>query len=395
MNIRKDIFLHNAILVLLIFFSGLTVKADEIKELNQRIESLEAKVASASEWKSPYTLFHMAGYADVGFIQSEESMDSFNIGTFSPIFHYQYRDIVSLESELEFGVGPDGETESALEYLTINYFLNDYVAVVVGKFLSPLGSFRQNLHPSWINKMGSAPVGFGHDGAAPLSDLGAQVRGGFLISDVKFNYAVYASNGPELVSVTEDSGASYELEGIAAEGFGADRDGKKTYGARIGVLPVPSFELGLSYNTDNTSVTKLEDEVAETESPIAGEEARGYLAVGSDFSWNYRNLVLRGEYIKTTIGEATTGQTLSEEASWEAWYSQVSYRFNPSKWEAALRFTNFDSPHASEDQEQWALSLNYLFANNFIAKVTYESNEGTTGSSSDNNRTIFQLTYGF
>jgi len=43
---------------------------------------------------------HMAGFADVKFVKPENSNSSFNVGSFSPIFHYQYRDIVMLESEI-------------------------------------------------------------------------------------------------------------------------------------------------------------------------------------------------------------------------------------------------------------------------------------------------------
>ena len=139
-----------------------------------------------------------------------------------------------LESELEVNVGEDGETEIGLEYLTLDLFLNDYMAVIAGKFLSPIGQFRQNIHPSWINKLPSAPPGFGHDGAAPISDVGIQLRGGLpSLGSVKTNYAVYIANGPELDAMTE--GGDVELEGIMAEGFTRDADGGKVVGGRFGI----------------------------------------------------------------------------------------------------------------------------------------------------------------
>lgn len=150
--------------------------ASELEQLKQDVERLKTEMAAANEWRDPNTLIHMAGYADVGYVNSDASGDdgSFNVGTFAPIFHYQYRDLVMLESELELTTSEDGETETALEYLTLDWFVNDYLVLVAGKFLSPIGQFRQNLHPSWINKLPSAPAGFGHDGAAPVSDLGVQ-----------------------------------------------------------------------------------------------------------------------------------------------------------------------------------------------------------------------------
>jgi len=358
------------------------------------IAELKKEVREAGEWKNPNTLIHMSGYADVGYTDSKDGDGSFNVGTFSPIFHFQYRDLVMLESELEFGVEPDGETEVALEYLTVDLFLNDYMALVAGKFLSPVGQFRQNLHPSWINKLPSAPPGFGHDGAAPVSDVGLQLRGGFPVGGMRSNYALYVSNGPELNAVTED-GAEFELEGIEAEGFGEDSDGRKVFGGRFGLLPMPGLEIGISGATGKAAVTSLENELTETTSSLSNESRRDYDVYGLDFAWQYKAINIRGEFVKTTIGSASSGTTPSPEADWSTWYTQASYRFLPGKFESVLRYTDFDSPHDVEDQEQWTLGANYLFANNFIGKLAYEFNDGIEDTPADNDRWLLQLAYGF
>jgi len=327
--------------------------------------------------------------------------DSFVVGSFSPIFHFQYRDVVMLESELEFEVGEDGETEVALEYLTIDWFVSDYATIVAGKFLSPIGQFRQNIHPSWINKMPSAPPGFGHDGAAPVSDLGLQVRGGFPLGNMRATYAVYASNGPELNSETEDE-LEFEIDGVAAEGFGVDRDGKKTYGGRFSLLPLSSVEIGLSVVTGKASVTVLEGN--EINPPATGlepgaefdnEESRDYDVTGVDFVWFTGNMSLRGEYVKTEIGEAEGGVTAGEGGTWSAWYSQLAYRLPDTKWEGVIRYSDFDSPNDIQDVTQSMVGINYLVSNNFIAKLAYEMNDGTTGFAADDDRTLLQLAYGF
>jgi len=171
----------------------------ELKQLRQDVdnnaskESLQViseKIDGIAVSSPSDTLIHMAGYADVGYIDQESSDGSFGVGSFSPIFHFQYRDLVMLESELEIEVDDAGETETNLEYLTIDWFINDYMALIAGKFLSPIGQFRQNLHPSWINKLPSAPPGFGHDGAAPVSEVGVQLRGAFPVANMRTNYAL-------------------------------------------------------------------------------------------------------------------------------------------------------------------------------------------------------------
>ena len=192
----------------------------ELDALRSQVSALGSEVQQAAEWKSPNTLVHMAGYADVGYVKTKGEDGSFVIGSFSPIFHFQYRDIVMLESELEIEIDQEGATEVNLEYLTIDWFFSDYGTLLAGKFLSPIGQFRQNLHPSWINKLPSAPPGFGHDGAAPVSELGLQIRGGVPLGGMRGNYAVYVANGPELHSTTED-GVEFEIEGEVAANHGA------------------------------------------------------------------------------------------------------------------------------------------------------------------------------
>ena len=367
----------------------------DLRASREDVRAHEKAIASANEWRQPDTLIHMAGYADVGYSETESEDGSFGIGSFSPIFHFLYKDIVMLESELELEVGEDGETETTLEYLTIDWFVNDYMALIGGKFLSPIGQFRQNLHPSWINKMASAPPGFGHDGAAPVSDLGFQLRGGFPIGRVRTNYALFASNGPELKAEMEleDGEIEFELDGVEAEGFGTDIDGEKTYGGRLGVIPFAGLEVGFSAATGSATVTSIEDGDS---SLLSGEGVRDYDVIGADFSWQFQGLDLRGEYVKTEVGaDNGLGTAASEGAVWETWYTQAAYRFDQSKWELAVRYTDFDSAHNSQDQKQWAVAVNYLFTNNFIGKVGYEFNDGIRGSDADKDRLLLQMAYGF
>ena len=393
----------------------MTVKEGQVE---QEVTALKEDVAKAAEWRHPDTLIHMSGYADVGYTIASGEDGSFGVGRFSPIFHYLYRDIVMLESELEIEIDERGETEVALEYLTIDYFLNDNIALVGGKFLSPIGQFRQNLHPSWINKLASAPPGFGHDGAAPTSDVGLQARGGFKIGNMFTNYAAYVSNGPELNSVFEDD--EFELEGIVAEGFNADADGEKVFGGRIGVMPLPGLEIGISVATGKATVTALElahggdegddghekarsvvldehehDDPEEPSFDLHDEQARDYDVFGVDFVYGLGNFQLRGEYVKSKVGAAEHGVTASEGATWESWYTQAAYLIPRTKIEPVIRYTDFNSPHSSQDQTQWGLGLNYLISSNVIGKVTYELNDGMPGSIADVNRWLFQLAYGF
>jgi len=189
-------------------------------------------------------------------------------------------------------------------------------------------------------------------------------------------------------SETEDE-LEFELEGVRAEGFGADRDGSKTFGGRFALLPVSSVEIGLSYATGKATVTELENGV-DPGSPglesgfIEGETSRDYDVLGADFVWFTGNMSLRGEYIKTDIGNTVAGVTASGGGSWEAVYTQIAYRLPDTKWEGVLRVSDFDSPNDNQDVTQTMLGINYLVSNNFIINAV-----------ADDDRALVQLAYGF
>ncbi|MFV1984259.1 MAG: hypothetical protein ACC657_12015 [Thiohalomonadales bacterium] len=378
--------------------SGYTWADTEVEKLRAEVDKLKEDVQKAVEWKEPSTLIHMAGYADVGYTDGKHTANGdFSVGSLSPIFHYQYRDIVMLESELSLEIEPDGTTKTILEYLTIDMFLSDNITFLAGKFLSPIGQFRQNIHPSWINKLPSAPPGFGHDGAAPVSEIGMQLRGGAPIGKVRTNYAVYISNGAELTTAYD--GTNFELDGVRGEATNADRDNKKVVGGRFGILPIAGLELAVSAATGKATISTVEVPSTIARPDLANEAARDYDVLGFDFAWQIRSFALRGEYVNTKIGDATTGNSASTGGKWTTWYVQASYQIFPIKLEPVLRYTDYDSIENSKDQVQWSVGLNYLFNSSVIGKLAYELNDGVndgvTNSSVDHDRILVQLAYGF
>ena len=342
-------------------------------------EDIRVVQSTQYEWKSYDSKVHLAGYANVGYSDGGDGNDGFDDLKFNPIFHYGYKDLLLLESEFEIEID-DGETELALEYLTVDWFINDYMALVAGKFLSPLGQFQQNLHPGWINKLPSNPAGFSHDQAQPSAEVGVQLRGGFslpMVNDTSLmNYAVYVGNGP-ILELNEDGD---EIEAVEAEGFTADEDDNKVFGGRLGFLPFANLEIGVSGAFGDIA---LED-----------EDDRDYEVLGFDLFYRWNNLDLRGEYVKQEVDELLTS-VAPEAQEWEAWYAQASYKLLPTKFELVARYSDFNSNHADQRQEQWALGLNYLFAAQGIAKLAYEFNDGLTGEPTDDNRLMVQLSYGF
>jgi len=369
------------------------VNAEEVSR--QEFDQLKEQITQLKKEANPRSVAHLSGYASVGYSDIEDSDGSFNQLQFAPIFHYQIDDKVMLEAELEIEDEPDGETDVKLEYMTVDVELGNNAILVAGKFLSPIGQFRQNLHPSWINKLPSAPPGFGHGGAAPISEMGVQLRGGFYLSQQQFNYAVYYGNGPQVdIEVENDAGNTEEIEihDVENEGFTSDINGGNAWGGRLGWLPLPKLEVAVSYmgGEADSEFTLLNAGVG-TDVTTSTDVT----VYGMDFVAHLNNVILRGEYLKQDLDSIEAGGFATESPEWETYYLQGSYRFSGTGWEAVTRYTDFDSPEDSSDVSQLALGVNYLFTENSMVKVAYEINDGERDSDVDKNKILIQLAYGF
>jgi hypothetical protein len=352
-----------------------TATKEDVEQLKQDVASVTAE---ATEWKNSDSVVHLAGYGDATYSDSQNGNGAFSAIRYNPILHYQYKDLFLMEVEFETLIDKAGATDFALEYGTLDVFLNDYMTLLAGKFLSPLGQFRQNGHPSWINKLPTAPIGFGHGQAAPNADIGLELRGGIPLGDnARFvNYAVYTANGPVLDIVGD------EIKEIHTGGVTSNDDDELVFGGRMGFLPIPMLEIGFSGATGK----------------VAGKDesnaTRDYDVYGIDFNYKHNNLRLLSEYVKQKVGSTSTSSA-PDSASWDAFYAQASYRFMPTSWEGVLRYGDYNSPYNDQDQTQWALGVNYLFSSNAMAKFAYNFNDGNSGTTADDDVFQAQLSYGF
>lgn len=355
-----------------------------LAEIRQEVAANKVAIQatqSSTDFSDVTSVTHLSGYASADYVSVEDGPSAF-IANFNPMFHFLYDDKILWEAELEVVVEENGDTEVGIEYTTVDWFLNDRLTLIAGKFLSPIGTFRQNLHPSWINKLPSAPPGFGHDGAAPISEVGVQLRGVAPMGNSRLNYAFFLGNGPKI------EGEDGEIHAIEAEGFASDPDDEKVFGGRVAFLPMPSLELAVSGATGDAAV--VEDDGVD----IEGDPKRGYQVLGFDASYQWNNLDLRGEYVKQEV-DPSPMSVAPEGGVWETWYAQAAYKFADGKWEGVARFTDFQSPHADDTQEQWALGVNYLITPSALLKFGYESNKGEPGELTDADRWIVQIAYGY
>jgi hypothetical protein len=337
------------------------------------------------------TQFMIRGYGHTGlnFMNSEGEKESSYVGSaFAPIFLFKHSDRLMFEAELEF-VLENNELEVGLEYADVMYVLNKNMTVRAGKFLLPFGTFMERLHPAWINRLPTRPLGFGHDGIAPSSGIGIELRGAFDLGGPKLNYSVYSTNGPRLKDGSEEP----EEAGMLLFQNFEDNNNSKAFGGRLGILPFAdsSTEFGFSaYSTNG---------VGETDSEY---EDVGAFLYAIDFSFvkqvpEIKGFIdVKGQYNNSNIDDATFIETHEdgdeEEYTFDnksnSFYAQLSYRPTMAnsdflkKLEVVGRFSNFNAPEGAEweeQSEQYAFVLNYWLTWRSVIKVAYQTTDSVGG----------------
>ncbi len=401
-------------------------EAARIPDLAAKIDSIDTRTRAAESIvynpPLPKARWHLAGYADASLIISDspEMKDTFSAGKFNPGFHFQYKDLVLFESELEFSFTSDGETEVDLEYTQADILLGDNHVLVIGKYLSPVGQFRERLHPSWINRSIDAPAGFGHDGVQPGSDVGIQLRGVLPVGDdTRLTYVFAVGNGPRL-----------NLEGgTELEGMGSDDNDNKSLSGRVGFLPLPYLEVGASFLT--AKVTGLEGTVVDPDTP--DPTTADYRLWGVDAAYTRGEWDVRFEYLNSRrdavfsalpLEETTTGITTANvgEASgdavdsevallpqmrMEAWYAQIAYRLSGvtgerylRNMEPVIRYGEFrirgnDELREENAEKRFNIGLNYWLAPSLVARAGVEWRDYLALGRPTERRYQFQFAYGF
>lgn len=302
------------------------------------------------------TNFLMRGYSHAGF-ETIDGNSSFVSGAFAPIFLWKQGDRILFESEMEIEFEGDG-VQFALEYANISYILNDYLVFRFGNFLTPFGAFNERLHPAWINKLPTAPLGMGHDPVGPTSEFGAELRGGAPLGNTKINYSLYVSNGPILEVHAEDSlePPTTSINGLNFD----DNNDKKAIGGRIGFLPFNNSALEIGFSTQYTAGIGDRDTEFEDVSSLA--YAVDLSLVKNSISAIKGNLDLKAQWNRVEVDEfhieLPDGDEQAINQENDAYYVQLAYRPALSKSnflsniELIGRYSGIDLAEPAEHDEE-------------------------------------------
>lgn len=338
----------------------------------------------------------------------------------SPIMLFMLGDDLLFQSELEFGL--EGSTTSTtLEYAQLTYQGFDNVQLTAGKFLLPFGLFSERLHPSWINKLPSMPLLYGHahGGTAEgsllpvLSDIGVKAQFSQPLGDRwTLDVTGWVSQGPRAAATEGENGgddhahrvepvvptpvaaspgeipgpglapghddeAAASVAGLSPVAFGtntSDNNDNKMIGARIGMVRGGDFEVYLSGFHAMYDPGDFLD----------------YYGTNLAVEWRPGPYEIRGEGILQW--QEFTGETEFETLESPGYYLQASRRFG--SLEPVLRWSHLpdatvDGAAVRHEVRQLALGLEYWLAPSVPLKAAYEINlDG-------DERVLFQWAYGF
>jgi hypothetical protein len=331
----------------------------------------------------------------------------FYFGEFTPDFLLKLNDWIFLEAEI--GIGSDGSV-SAGSFAQADFFINDWLTVIAGRFVAPIGWFNERLNNPWINKLPADAPGSGpllwQQVLPAFSMLGVQAQGAFYLgcSPFKMEYNAYVSNGLNLTPASTDVNGIPTLTELAnLEGMTstfATISNDLAVGGRVGLWwPEAGLEVGVSGMVNNDYV--------------AGgfEDSLSLLAV--DFNYHKGDWDFRAEY-GTAYQQA--GSFGFRPIRRQGFYTQLAYRPRevPCKYlqnlELVYRYsyvtfpgidvneldlTAFGTPmDVPTRRQQNEFGVNYYFYPRLVLKVAYQINDEPRFHLHDN-QFIAELAWGW
>jgi hypothetical protein len=334
--------------------------------------------------------FSILGDAEFQFAKTSGQNGTFLLADFAPIFLYRGGEKVLFEAGLDIALqnnapnNPGATTTINLSFAQLDYFMNDYVTLVAGDMLLPLGTYSLR-SAGWLNKIPDDPL---PRELLPGAGVGAQLLGAVPLGhDGKLiNYSVWGVNGPSSADGTANASA-LDLGGnvgLQSDNVVANLHGNPSGGGRVGFFmpfkPHYDLELGLSGQSgewDNAGQHLWTAGVADAS-----------LHLGANFE-------VKGEYIHSWYGSDDSGNVRPQ-----GWWVQAGYKLAGLNldWPVINNLELVNRYDISNDglgtgTRRYTVGYIYYFSNTLLFEGDYEFVHSNDPAQKD--RFIFQLSYGF
>jgi hypothetical protein len=309
----------------------------------------------------------------------------FYFGEFTPDFLLKLNDWVFLEAEI--GIGSDGSVSSG-SFAQADFFVNDCLTIIAGRFVAPIGWYNERINNPWINKLpadapGSAPL-LWLQVLPPFSMLGVQAMGSFYLgcSPIKLEYAAYISNGLNLTPATAGAPTINELANLEnMQDTFTFITNEKAVGGRIGFWwPEVGLEAGFSamYNGDYVA-GGFEDSIRLWAVDL--NYHKGNWDVRAEYGMTYQqaqsfgnpNITREGVYAQVAYRPRDCPHKILQNTEVVYRYSAVDFQgIDPTALDLSTFSTPVDVPVRRQQHE---FGINYYFYPRLVLKCAYQINE--------------------
>jgi hypothetical protein len=362
-----------------------------VQQKTEEVAKVQSSYAAAKGGMNALHNFSMVGDAEVQFGKAAGQHATFAMADFAPIFLFRAGDDVLFEAGFDVKLGnnidstgkraPGSSTSVDLSFAQMDYLLNDYVTVVAGDMVLPLGTYSERA-AGWLNKIPDDPLA---RGVLPGSGIGAQLRGSLPIaqSGQMLTYSVYGVNGPSSADGTGNAGM-LDLGGNV--GDTANWHNNPSGGGRVGWFypwkPHYDLELGLSAQS------------GEWDDAGKRQWTAGVLDASLHLSPYFET---KGEYIYTREQTDDMGNLRPR-----GWWVQTGYKLAGLNLDVPLvhnieLVTRYDTMNDSLGTKTDRLTAGYVyyFSNTLLFEGDYEFLHSRGPNALPSNAFVLQLSYGF
>jgi hypothetical protein len=310
----------------------------------------------------------------------------FYFGEFTPDFLLKLNDWIFLEAEI--GIGGDGSV-SAGSFAQADFFVNDCLTIIGGRFVAPIGFYNERLNNPWINKLpgdapGSVPL-LWQQVLPPLSGLGVQAAGAFYLgcSPIKMEYNAYITNG---LNFTPSTAAApipsiNELANLEnMESTFASISNELAFGGRIGFWwPEAGLETGLSALHSGDYINGFENAISLW--AVDANYHKGNWDLRAEYGMTYQqaqpflntNITRQGFYAQAAYRPRDCPNQYLQNVELVYRYCYANFRgIDPTTLDLTTFSTPIDVPVRRQQNE---IGVNYYFAPRAVLKCAYQIND--------------------
>jgi hypothetical protein len=332
--------------------------------------------------------FMLVGDAEVQFGKAQGQHGTFTLADFAPIFLFRASDNVLFEAgfdiTLQNGSRPGGGSSTGIDlsFAQLDYLFNDYVTIVAGDMVLPLGTYSERA-AGWLNKIPDDPL---VRDVLPGSGVGVQLRGAVPVgeSGQMVTYSVFGVNGPSSSSTNSANAGDLDLGGNV--GDTQNWHANPSAGGRIGwFYPWKAhydLELGVSGQSGEWS-----DSGNRLWSAAVLDAA---LHIGPYFE-------AKGEYINSWV-ESDDMRTIRPRGLWlQAGYKLAGLDLELPMVNNLELVGRYDSENDAQGTitDRYTVGYVYYFSNTLLFEGDYEFLHTSGPNALPSNNLVFQLSYGF